>query len=98
MNDDKLGITLKIAGKTYPMSINPQMEEIYRLAEREVNRRFVESQRNRTDGYAVQDYLASVAVELAVSNIRLSQSREVGSDDLKRLAGLAKEVETHLDK
>lgn len=98
MNNDKLEIKLKIAGKTYPMSIEPQMEEIYRLAEREVNHRFVESQKDRTDGYGVQDYLASVAVELAVSNIRLSKSHEVGSEDLKRLAGLAKEVETHLNK
>ena len=33
MNDDKLDIKLKIAGKSYSMRIDPQKEEIYRLAE-----------------------------------------------------------------
>lgn len=32
MNDDKLDIKLKIAGKSYSMRIDPRKEEIYRLA------------------------------------------------------------------
>ena len=98
MNDDKLDIKLKIAGKSYSMRIDPQKEEIYRLAEREVNRYVTKYEQAHFDGYGVGDYLAIVALQLAVSNIRLSQSREIGSEELKRLAELAKEVETHLDK
>ena len=33
----KQAITLKIAGKSYPFNIESGKEEIYRLAEREVN-------------------------------------------------------------
>lgn len=98
MNDDKLDIKLKIAGKSYSMRIDPRKEEIYRLAEREVNRYVTKYEQAHLDGYRVGDYLAIVALQLAVSNIRLSQSREIGSEELKRLAELAKEVETHLDK
>jgi len=98
MNDDKLDIKLKIGGKTYSMRIDPKKEEIYRLAEREVNRYVTKYEQAHLDGYATGDYLAIVALQLAVSNIRLSQSREVGSEELKRLAELAQEVETHLDK
>ena len=98
MNDDKLDIKLKIAGKSYSMRIDPRKEEIYRLAEREVNRYVTKYEQAHIDGYGVGDYLAIVALQLAVSNIRLSQSREIGSEELKRLAELAKEVETHLDK
>lgn len=98
MNDDKLDIKLKIAGKSYSMRIEPHKEEIYRLAEREVNRYVTKYEQAHLDGYGVGDYLAIVALQLAVSNIRLSQSREIGSEELKRLAELAKEVGAHLDK
>ena len=80
------------------MRIDPQKEEIYRLAEREVNRYVTKYEQAHLDGYGVGDYLAIVALQLAVSNIRLSQSREIGSEELKRLAELAKEVGAHLDK
>lgn len=98
MNDDKLDIKLKIAGKSYSMRIEPHKEEIYRLAEREVNRYVTKYEQAHLDGYGVGDYLAIVALQLAVSNIRLSQSREIGSEELKRIAELAKEVGAHLDK
>lgn len=98
MSDDKLDIKLKIGGKTYLMRIDPRKEEVYRLAEREVNRHVTKYEQAHLDGYAMGDYLAIVALQLAVSNIRLSQSRDVGSEELKRLTELTKEVEAHLDK
>ena len=36
----KQSITLKIAGKQYPLSVDSRQEELYRLAEREINERF----------------------------------------------------------
>ena len=98
MNDDKLDIKLKIAGKSYSMRIDPQKEEIYRLAEREVNRYVTKYEQAHLDGYGAQDYLAIVALQLAISNIRLAQSREIGDENLKQLAELAREVEQHLNR
>ena len=34
---EKQAITLKIAGRSYPLNIDREKEEVYRLAEREVN-------------------------------------------------------------
>lgn len=99
MNDERvLDIKLKIAGKTYSMKIDPRKEEVYRLAEREVNRIVAKYEQAHLDGYAALDYLAITALQLAVSNIRLSQSREIGDEELKRLAELAREVGQHLNR
>ena len=99
MNDERvLDIKLKIAGKTYSMKIDPRKEEIYRLAEREVNRIVAKYEQAHIDGYAAYDCLAIAALQLAVSNIRLAQSREIGDENLKRLAELAHEVEQHLNR
>ena len=80
------------------MAIDPSKEEVYRLAEREVNRYVTKFEQLRLDGYAVQDYLAIAALQLAMANIRLAQSRQVGDEDLKRIKALAAEVEAHLAK
>lgn len=98
MGDAKLDIKLNIVGKTYSMRIDPAKEEVYRLAEREVNRYVTKFQQKRIDGYGVQDYLAVVALQLAMSNIRLAQDREVGDEDLKRIAQLSEQLEEYLSK
>ncbi len=99
MNDERaLEIKLKIAGKTYPMKIDARKEEVYRLAEREVNNLIAKHEKERLDGYAVADYLAIAALQLAITNIRLAQSREIGNADLQRLSDLAREVEQHLNR
>ena len=98
MSDTKLDIKLKIAGKTYSMKIDAAKEEVYRLAEREVNRYVAKFEQRRLDGYAVQDYLAIVALQLAMSNIRLAHSRQVGDEDLKRITALTEELAAHLSK
>ncbi len=98
MSDGKLNIKLRIAGKVYSMAIDPAKEEVYRLAERKLNDYIAQYEQARLDGYATHDYLAIVALQLAVANIRQAQSRELGSEDLKALAELADSIETHLNK
>ena len=63
MDERRLDIKLDIAGKTYEMKIDPRNEEVYRLAAREINSRLTRAQRSHVDGFAMQDYLAVVAVE-----------------------------------
>lgn len=99
MGDERaLEIKLRIAGKTYNMTIDSRKEEVYRLAEREINRMAAKYEQAHLDGYGAQDYLAIVALQLAISNIRLAQSREIGDENLKQLAELAREVEQHLNR
>ncbi len=89
----KLSITLKIAGATYPFpNIESSEEEIYRRAEREVNRLFAD---NTHPSLLPKDQLALAALALAMENIRLNTSRSLG-EEVDRLAEIDRQLEEYL--
>ena len=98
MSEKLLNIKLDIAGKPYEMTINARNEEVYRLAAREINNRLATAQQSRVDGFGVQDYLAIVAVDLMISNIRMERKNDVEDGDLRALADLAERLSKHLEK
>jgi hypothetical protein len=98
MSERQLNIKLDIAGKPYEMTIDARNEEVYRLAAREINNRLATAQQSRVDGFGVQDYLAIVAVDLMISNIRLERKNGVEDGDLKILSELAERLSKHLEK
>ena len=91
----KFNIKLNIAGKSYALSIEREKEAIFRRAEKEDNRltAAVESQ------YMAEreDYLAVVALQLAVRAVELESSRSLGKD-IDRLDELDRMLEDHLNK
>lgn len=90
-------ITLRIAGKSYPLNIERGKEEVYRLAERELNAYLIQIKQNNFRGWTDQDYLAMAALKFAIANVTLRQSRELGSEDLQRLEQLGEEIASRLD-
>ena len=89
----KLSITLKIAGVSYPFpEIDAAEEEIYRHAEREVNRLFNE---NAHPSLMPKDRLALAALWLAMENIRLRNAGSLG-EDAARLAELDRQIGEYL--
>ena len=87
-------ITLKIAGKSYSLNIESEKEEVYRLAEREVNNYLAANNfKNWTD----QDYLSMAALKFAIANVDMRQSRELGDEDLKHLGRLGEELDAYLN-
>jgi hypothetical protein len=79
----KLSITLKIAGTSYPYpDIDSSQEELYRHAEREVNRLFAGSEHPTL---LPKDRLALVALHLAMENIALKASRALGEEAARLL-------------
>lgn len=98
MSERQLDIKLNIAGKPYELTIAASNEEVYRLAAREINNRLSTAQQSRVDGFGVQDYLAMVAVDLMISNIRLERKNDVEDGDLKALSELAERLSKHLEK
>ena len=98
MSERQLNIKLDIAGKPYEMTIDARNEEVYRLAAREINNRLATAQQSRVDGFGVQDYLAIIAVDLMISNIRLERKNSVEDGDLKALTELAERLSKHLEK
>lgn len=85
----KLSITLRIAGASYPFpDIDSSQEEIYRHAEREVNRLFVG---NAHPSLLPKDQLALAALQLAMENAELRASRSLG-EDIERLAEIDRQL------
>ncbi|MDR0509467.1 MAG: cell division protein ZapA [Rikenellaceae bacterium] len=76
--DDKFQINLTIVGKRYPLTIERSGEELYRRAEREIND-LVAKYKNAFRG-EVEDYLAMVALQIAVEAVKLEQSRSLGEE------------------
>ena len=82
----KQAITLKIAGKSYPFNIESGKEEMYRLAEREVNSYLaLIKQQNMT------------ALKFAIANVGMRQSREVDDEDLRQLEKIGTEIDAYLN-
>ncbi|MDE7123681.1 MAG: cell division protein ZapA, partial [Alistipes sp.] len=78
-------ITLRIAGKSYPLNIESGKEEVYRLAEREVNAYLAQIKQNNFRSWTDQDYIAMAALKFAIAGVALRQSREVGGEELRKL-------------
>jgi hypothetical protein len=88
----KLSITLKIAGTSYPFDIEGSEEEVYRHAEREVNRLFAASAH---PSLLPKDRLALAALQLALENVSLRASRSLG-EEIDRLAEVDKKINDYL--
>lgn len=74
-------IKLKIAGKSYSFTLKheaneeqslAEKEELYRLAEREVNAYVTRFEKAKYEGFSTQDCLAMAALQLAISSVSLA--------------------------
>ena len=93
----KQNITVKIIGKPYPLAIDGEKEELYRLAEREINAYVTRIEQAHFKGFSKEECLAMAAFQIAVAKLALAQSREVGDEEVKTLAALGGELESYLD-
>ncbi len=93
----KQAITLKIAGRSYPFSIESEKEEVYRLAEREVNGYLALIKQQNIRNWGEQDYLSMTALKFAIANVAARLSREPDDDDLGRLERLDEELDAYLN-
>ena len=94
----KQNITLRVLGKPYPLTIDVRKEEVYRLAERQVNELASHIAGARAEGFTSQDCLALTALQFAIWHITLSQSRKVGDDDVEALNDIAKRISDYLNR
>ena len=86
----KQNITVKIIGKPYPLAIDGEKEELYRLAEREINAYVTRIEQAHFKGFSKEDCLAMAAFQIAVAKLALAQSREVGDEEVKRVGELSR--------
>ena len=74
---DELSIKVSIGGRTYPLTIQRDEEEIIRKAAKKVEDTLLQFQQN----YAVrdkQDLLAMVALQMAYTSVKIREQPGVG--------------------
>lgn len=90
-----LNIHLDIAGRKYPLKIDRSKEELYRKAEKEINRWVATiGSKYRMD---TEGCLAMAALQLALQNVERATARNI-DDDLERLTRLERDLDAHLSK
>lgn len=94
----KQKINLKVAGKAYSLTIDSEKEEVYRLAEREVNTNVGKLQKTFGESFSVQDCLAITALQLGINNIALMRENNLADDDLAALDALSQKLDKHLNR
>lgn len=93
-------IKLRICGKDYPFGIEPEKEELYRIAAREVNEMVSLLARNISEDeeYTAKDFLALTAFNFAKECIAMSQNREVGNEDVQELGAIADKIAAYMNR
>lgn len=86
----KQAIKLKVGGKSYSLNIDSEKEELYRLAERELNQSIKEYESQNFVGFSAIDYLSITALKFAIDNLGNRLKGKLNSEDmnsLKRIEG-----------
>ena len=94
----KQKINLRVADKPYSLTIDSDKEEVYRLAEREVNANLANLQKTFGDNFDIKDCLAITALQLSINNIAITRQNELESDDMKALDALSRRLDKHLNR
>lgn len=84
-------------GKAYSFTIDSEKEELYRLAEREVNNNLISIRQQNIKDWSNVDYMGMTALKFAIENVNMRQSHNVDSEELKRIEQTVKEIDDYLN-
>ncbi len=93
----KQAINLVLGGSNYSFTIDSEAEEVYRLAEKEVNSYVSEFQKHNIREFTVKDYLAMTALKLAIVNINTKRSGELSREDMAQLTQLSEQIDGYMN-
>ncbi len=93
----KQAINLVLAGSNYAFTIDSKTEEVYRLAEREVNKLTSEFQQHNIKEFATKDYLAMAALKLAIVNINSKREGSLLQEDIDALSTIKEQIDSYLN-
>ncbi len=96
MEDRKSKIPITIAGKDYLFTVEESRIELFKLAERRVNNAILNFEKRNMAEYSKQDAVALVALDFAISNIKLRQQGAVESNELAALKEIEERIENYL--
>lgn len=87
-------ISVKLAGKEYPMTIPQAEEEKFRRAARDINS-LIAAYKTRFMAEP-EDYLAMAALQVAADKVELEMKREM-TDQMVRLQEIDQQIDDYLD-
>ena len=87
-------IRLRVAGRVYEMKIAPEKEEIYRLAEKQVNANVGKLQKAYGESVSAQDCLAITSLMFAIDNIAIARQNQLSDEDMKALDDLSQKLDS----
>jgi len=90
----KININLSIAGKSYPMSIEQEKEELYREAARRLNEKVREF--TRVPSLDQTDRLAMAALRFSIVALSSERSGRLGSAETESLEALSQRLDSYL--
>ena len=82
----------------YQMNIESDKEEVYRLAEREVNTSVNRWKKAFGDNFSTQDCLATTALLFSINNITAARQNQMEDEDMKALDALSQRLDKHLNR
>ncbi len=91
-------IRLRVAGRVYEMKIASEKEEIYRLAEKQVNANVGKLQKAYGESVSAQDCLAITSLMFAIDNIAIARQNQLSDEDMKALDDLSQKLDSHLNR
>ncbi len=84
-----------VLGKKYTLGLDDELEEVFRMAERELNRRLIAKAGEKIDGYNDRDYLSLVALQVMAEALCLQHDNTV-EPDTEAIAALIEKIESKL--
>ena len=94
MVEGKIKITLSIAGKSYPMTIDAANEELYREATKRLNEKITEF--SKVPKFDMQDRLTMSALSFSIIALNAEHRSTVGGDDIEALRAIEERIKSYI--
>lgn len=96
MAEGKIKINLSIAGRSYPLTVEAEKEELYREAARRLNEKIAEF--SKVPKFDPVDRLAMAALRYSIVSLNTEHTSSLGDADMEELGELCRRIENYVRK
>ena len=94
MVEGKIKINLSIAGRSYPMTVEAEKEELYREAAKRLNEKITEY--SRIPKFDMQDRLAMAALRYSILALTTEHSSSLGNKEVEDLRAIEELIRNYI--
>lgn len=96
MAEGKIKINVSIAGRSYPMTIDASIEEVYREAARNLNQQI--SEYSKMANFDMQDRIALSAMRVSIKVLMYERNASLGDEDVEELRAIKELISSHIKR